>query len=132
MGLGNVLDRLATGRPVPPVPPEKKAGGTPETAPRRGCTPCTTCTTTNNRGPGQNQEPESPAGKQSAEAWPGLGVPPLPLVRCLDCRHFERIAPRARVGRCLAGEPPPTCGFMFDTDRRACESWRPVTVEATP
>lgn len=52
-------------------------------------------------------------------------------VRCLDCRHFERIAPRARVGRCLAGERPPTCGFMFDTDRRACGSWRAST-EASP
>ena len=52
-------------------------------------------------------------------------------VRCLDCRHFERIAPRARVGRCLAGERQPGCGFPFDTDRRSCESWQPTT-EATP
>ena len=58
-------------------------------------------------------------------------IPPRPLVRCLDCRHFDRIAPSARVGRCLAGEPPPTCGFMFDTDSRPCDSWRPVTAEVT-
>jgi hypothetical protein len=129
MGLGNVLDHMTTRRPVPPVPPEKKADGTSETAPWRGCTPCTTRTTENSRGPSQKREAAPQAPKAEPAAWPGFGVPPLPLVRCLDCRRFERIAPRARVGRCLAGEPPPACGFMFDTDRRPCSIWRPVTVE---
>ena len=46
------------------------------------------------------------------------------LVRCADCRHFER-ADHPHLGDCARHELPPGAAGFWDTDLRACERFDP-------
>lgn len=52
-----------------------------------------------------------------------LPVPYERLVRCEDCRHYERTE-FPHMGHCTQGEPEAIAG-LWDSDRRYCERYLP-------
>lgn len=121
MSVSALLQRLAA-RPVPAVPAAEIEPGTLEAPPSLTVPAVPTVPTKKTREQVEAGKPPEPAARLDNL----LSAPVLALVRCGQCRHFERdtVNPAEGLGRCGAGvasERP-----HYPNAPRHCGTWNPT------